>query len=203
MRKLAYQGSFLAEGRKKTLEKRVIHALEFNRVKNKWGGSKMKTTKVVLVCVLLVAAIAIIGSCATPKKMIPEENFMTAWSGTWVNDELEGNHLNPQILINHPDGTMEFFQTAIEMESGRKDRRIRNYGIPSITDKWIDREGTLWYTAVTEPKNEKGTVFSYYGCIHESRDVLEILEAMTFSDKTIEDWDINNSMYLHRVYYRQ
>jgi hypothetical protein len=203
MKKLAYQGSFLAEGRKKTLEKRVIHALEFNRVKNKWGGSKMKITKVVLVCVLLVAAIAIVGSCATSKKMIPEENFMTAWSGTWINEELVGNHFNPQILINHSDGTMEFFQESKDVNSGMKDMRIRNFGYPSITDKWIDRNGKIWYKAVTEQKEWGGTVLSYYGFIHESGDVIEILEAMTMSDTLIDNWDPDNLMYYHRVYYRQ
>ena len=203
MRNLAYQGSFLAEGRKKTLEKRVIHALEFNRAKIKWGGNKMKTTKVVLVCILLVSAIAIVGSCATSKRIITEEDFMTAWSGTWINDELDGTHQSPRILINHPNGTMEFFQRDYHMEQGLKDMRIGNFGYPSITDMWIDRQGKIWYTAVTEPKAQGGTVLSYYGYISESGDVLEILERM--SNVVIEEWEPETNLHyqLHRIYYRQ
>jgi beta-lactamase regulating signal transducer with metallopeptidase domain len=201
-RNLAFQGSFLAEGRIKTLERRIIHALQFDRGKIiKKGGIKMKTTKLALVCTLVVAAIVIIGSCASSRKTIAEKDFITAWSGTWVNEELFGTHLYPQILINHPDGTMEFFQRPENMESGLKDMRIRNFGIASITDRWTDREGRIWYAAATKPKWEGVTVLSYYGFIHESGDVLEILEAM--SNVVIDEWDPDNNAWYHRVYYRQ
>ena len=159
----------------------------------------MKTTRLVLVCTLAVAAIVIIGSCASSRKTIAGKDFVTAWSGTWANRGLVGNPFHPQILINHPDETMEFFQKPSNMESGIKDMRIRIFGIPSITDKWIDREGKIWYRAATKPTTDRGTVLSYYGFIHESGDVLEILEVE--STKMIDEWD--PVLYHHRVYYRQ
>jgi len=204
MRNLAFQGAFLAEGRKKTLERRIIHVLQFDREKKiRIGGINMKTTKLVLVCTLFVAVIAIIGSCASSRKTIAGKDFIAAWRGTWVNEEYPGTHVVPQILVNHPGGTMEFFKNPTQMESGYKDMRISNYGFPSITDRWIDREGRIWYTAATKPKREGGIVFSYYGFIHESGDVLEILESM--SNRIIDEWDTNTdyNAYLHRVYYRQ
>ena len=159
----------------------------------------MKTMKLVLLCALIAAAIAVIGSCASSRKTITEKDFIEVWSGMWVNEELAGNHLNPKILVNHPDGTMEFFQDSAYMESGKKDMRIRNYGVPSITDKWVDREGRIWYTAATTPV-KSGMLFSYYGFIDESGGVLEIHEAM--SNKIMNEWETDD-YYLHRVYYRQ
>jgi beta-lactamase regulating signal transducer with metallopeptidase domain len=202
MRNLTFQGSFLAEGRKKTLERRIIHALQFDRgTIIKRGGIKMKTTKLMLVCTLVVAAIVIIGSCASSRKTIAGTDFVAAWSGTWVNEEYPATHEYPQILINHPDGTMEFFQNPTSMESGTESIRIRQGGILSITDKWIDGEGKIWYTAAAKPQKENGLVFSCYGFIHEAGDILEILEAR--SNRIIKEWDPDNSMCIHRVYYRQ
>jgi beta-lactamase regulating signal transducer with metallopeptidase domain len=203
MRNLASQGSFLAEGRKKTLERRIIHALQFDREKKiSIGGISMKTTKLVLVCILFVALIAVVGSCASSKKAIAEKDFIANWSDTWANRGLVGDTFYPQILINHPDGTMEFFQKPVNMKSGIKDIRVRIWGIPSITDNWIDRDGKIWFTAATKPTPERGTVMSYYGFIHESGDVLEIIEAE--GTQMLDEWDPAKWLwYHHRIYYRQ
>jgi hypothetical protein len=93
---------------------------------------------------------------------------------------------------------MEFFIDSAYMESGKRDMRVRNYGVPTITDMWADREGRIWFTAATEPV-ESGILFSYYGFIDESGEVLEIHEAM--SNKKMDAWDADD-FYLHRVYYR-
>jgi beta-lactamase regulating signal transducer with metallopeptidase domain len=200
VRNLSFQGSFLAEGRKKTLERRIIHTLQFSRSHAiRRRGIKKKTTRFVLFCTLIAAAIAVIGSCAASRKTITETDFLAAWSGTWVNEELDGRHVEPQILVNHPDGTMEFFIDSAYMESGKRDMRVRNYGVPSITDMWADREGKIWYTAATEPV-ESGILLSYYGFIDASGDVLEIHEAM--SNRIMDAWDTDD-FYFHRVYYRQ
>jgi hypothetical protein len=203
IRNYAFQGSFLAEGRKKTLEKRIIHALHFNRGKIiKTGGIKMKTTRLVLVCVMVVTVIAVVGSCASTRKTITEEDFVTIWSGTWANRGLVGDNFYPQILINHPDGTMEFFRKPVHMTTGSKEIRKIIWGAPSITDMWIDRDGKIWFTAATERTTERGTVMSYYGFIHESGDVLEIIE--TEGTQVLDEWDPAKWLwYHHRIYYRQ
>ena len=199
---LSFQGSFLAEGRKKTLERRIVHALRYEGGEAiKMGESTNKTTKLVLIYALILAAIVVIGSCASSRKTITGKDFIAAWRGTWVNEELAGNFINPQVLINHPDETMEFIKNPFVMKLGKKDSRIMCFNNLTITDKWLDREGRIWYTAATERKTERGTVLSYYGFIHESGDALEILEAM--STRIIEEWDPDNVWYFHRVYYRQ
>ena len=202
MRTLSFQGSFLAEGRKKTLERRIVYALQYDRKKAiKMGRTIHKTRKLVLIYALILAAIVGIGSCSSSRKTITGKDFIAVWRGTWVNDELAGNFLNPQMLINYPDETMEFIKNPFVMEFGKKDVRIMCFSNLTITDKWLDREGKIWYTAATERKTERGTVLSYYGFIHESGDVLEILESI--STKIIEEWDPENVWYYHRVYYRQ
>jgi len=202
MRNLSFQGSFLAEGRRRTLERRIIHTLRYDRgeIKN-MGGSIHKSTKLVFIYALVLAAIVVIGSCSSSRKTITGKDFLAAWRGTWVNEELAGNFINPQMLINYPDETMEFIKSPFVMELGKKDTRIKCFNKLTITDKWLDRKGRIWYTAATERKTERGTVLSYYGFIHESGDVLEILEAM--STRIIEEWDTENVWYYHRVYYRQ
>jgi beta-lactamase regulating signal transducer with metallopeptidase domain len=202
MRNLSFQGSFLAEGRKRTLERRIIHTLRYDRGETKnMGGSINKTTKLVFIYALVLAAIVVIGSCSSSRKTITGKDFLAAWKGTWINEELAGNFINPQMLVNYPDETMEFIKNPFVMELGKKDSRIKCFNKLTITDKWIDRKGRIWYTAATKRKTERGTVLSYYGFIHESGDVLEILEAM--STRIIEEWDTDNVWYYHRIYYRQ
>ena len=162
----------------------------------------MKIMRLVLVCTLVITAIVIIGSCASSKKAITKKDFIANWSGTWANRGLVGDTFYPQILINRPDGTMEFFQKPVNMKSGIKDIGVRIWGIPSITDNWIDRDGKIWFTAATKPTTERGTVMSYYGFIHESGDVLEIIEAE--GTQMLDEWDPAKWLwYHHRIYYRQ
>jgi hypothetical protein len=156
----------------------------------------------VVVCILVVMVIAVVGSCTLSSKTMADKDLVTAWSGTWVNRGLVGDYFYPQILINNPDGTMEFFLKPVNMTSGTKNIRIRLFGIPSITDMWTDREGRIWFRAATEPTSERGTVLSYYGFIHESGDVLEVIEAE--GTKMLDEWNPDKwSWYHHRIYYRK
>jgi hypothetical protein len=43
--------------------------------------------------------------CATRKKVISDEDFFVALSGTWVNTGYVGDYGTPQKMIRFPDGT--------------------------------------------------------------------------------------------------
>ena len=55
----------------------------------------MKTRMFVSVLILVLAVLIIAGSCATRRKAISDEDFMEAWSGTWINTDY-GRGSNPQ-----------------------------------------------------------------------------------------------------------
>jgi beta-lactamase regulating signal transducer with metallopeptidase domain len=88
MRSVSFQGSFLSKGRKKLLERRILHTLSFKRKKNlSKGGKTMKVRNFILLCTILLIAIALIGSCATRRKAISETDFLETISGTWIGQD--------------------------------------------------------------------------------------------------------------------
>ena len=50
--------------------------------------------------------------------------------------------------------------------------RIGNFGYPSITDMWIDRQGKIWYTAVTESKAVGDTAVLFF-CFNAEKAALK------------------------------
>jgi hypothetical protein len=48
----------------------------------------------------------IAGSCATRRKAISDEDFMEAWSGTWINTDY-GRGRYPQKKVYYSDGRWE------------------------------------------------------------------------------------------------
>jgi hypothetical protein len=73
--------------------------------------STRQTRTFVSILILVLAVLIVIGSCATRRKAISEEDFFEVWSGTWINTEYKGGGRYPKIVI-HPDGTMQNYITA-------------------------------------------------------------------------------------------
>jgi beta-lactamase regulating signal transducer with metallopeptidase domain len=92
IKQLSFQGAFLAEGRKKTLERRIIHALQYDKGSNvRMGKSKKKTIKCLLAYTLVVLAIVILSSNTSPRKSINEKEFIAA--------VVKGNTVEAETLI--------------------------------------------------------------------------------------------------------
>ena len=70
------------------------------------------------------------------KKEISDEDFIEAWSGTWIN--LDYGESRPQKKIYHPDGTWDNYSLDNYL-------RKYNWGKTIILDKWLDSEGNVWY----------------------------------------------------------
>jgi beta-lactamase regulating signal transducer with metallopeptidase domain len=195
MKTLSVQGSFLAEGRKKTLERRIIHALQFDKGKIKeMGGSKMKTTKLMLVCTLIVAVIVIIGSCAASKKTTVEsESIRSILTGTWINYEYDDMLDLPAKTILNSDGSFDFFEDV-------DDTRRSWWGQYTIIDSWMDSTGTYWYEAKIDNNWTESVVYYELGKIDSTKSVWEFIDySVSFPDK----WEPDNMRYLYRIYYRQ
>jgi hypothetical protein len=197
MRSFSFQGSFLAEGRKKTLERRIIHALQFDRRKIlNIGGMKMKTTKLVLLCTLIAAAIVVIGSCATGKKAsVTDKDIYKKLSGTWINTYYDGfseshKYYSGKYVIKR-DGTYDGYANS-------SDTSRTSFGeIISIDEKWIDSEGNFWYKSTTESLVTHRQNYEL-GKIHSSGNVWELT---TLSYEYPNELDPNHGRY--RIYYRQ
>ena len=195
MRIVSFQGSFLSRGRKKFLERRILHTLSFKKAANALkGGKKMKIRNFLLLCGILLVALAIIGSCATRRKAISEEEFFEAYHGTWINTEYSGEgSFNTQKVVLHPDGTrMEYALVTLDTWSW--------YGKDTIKDMWKDPSGVIWYKASWENYgyNAKGYMM---GKISDSGDILEVLTCLW--GEPIEEWDPDNINYHYTIYYRQ
>lgn len=195
MRTVAFQGSFLSRGRKKFLERRILHTLSFKKGKNFLkGGQTMRLRNFILLCGILLIAIALIGSCATRKKAISEENFFEAYSGTWINIEYEysGGMGNPQKVVRYPDGRWEDYSLAMhEMQ--------RCWGKDTITDIWKDSNGDIRYKGSWENSlNVKGYLM---GRISDSGNTHEAL--LRLWGEPIEEWDPDDIRYRYTIHYRQ
>ena len=90
----------------------------------------MKTRKIVSILILVLAVLIIVGSCATKRKVVSEEDFLEAWSGTWINTDYGGGSL-PQKKINYPDGTCEMFGQLTSTTVGYKEKI-------TILEQWVD-----------------------------------------------------------------
>jgi len=64
----------------------------------------MRRRNFILLCGIVLLALALIGSCATRRKAISEEEFFDAYSGTWINMEYSGNDFfTSQKIVQYPD----------------------------------------------------------------------------------------------------
>ena len=153
----------------------------------------MKIRTLVLILIIALAVQTFAGSCATRRKVISDEDFMEALSGTWINTDYGGGSLH-QKLINHPDGTREIFGLLTSTTAGDKDKI-------TILYKWVDSKGIIWYRAHWEalpPLSSKGYRI---GKISDSGNTFEYIWAG--EDYPIEEWEPDRFEYNYRIYYRQ
>jgi len=142
---------------------------------------------------MILAVFIIIGSCATKRKAVSDEDFFEVWNGTWINTDYGGGSLH-QKIINHPDGTQEFFGQLTSTTA-----RIK--GKITILDQWVDSKGIIWYRGHWEmfpPLSSKGYQM---GKISDSGNTREYIWAS--EDYPLEEWEPDKFEYNYRIYYRQ
>jgi beta-lactamase regulating signal transducer with metallopeptidase domain len=192
-KRLLMVGLFIIKGKKMILEKRILNVLNMKRksLLNK-GGKKMKTGKLFLSVVSVFAVLFFIGTLATAENPISEEDFYKAFTGTWVNEDYSGGDGLEQKIINHPDGTWESYSKVYSKGWALS-------GKETITDKWTDSKGNIWYKAKGEILTVK---FHYYryGKINNSRNTWEYIISM--GDNPIEKWE-PDFQHSYHIYYRQ
>jgi hypothetical protein len=156
------------------------------------GAMNMKPKNYILACVIIVLAVAIMESCVTRRKAISEEEFMSAWTGTWINEEYIGSEVRPR-LVCRADGVVEFHKIATGSKHPHKH-------VCEILDHWIDSEGVVWYRAHSECLADE-SIYYELGKIRDSGNVLEFMWSV--EGNTIEEWELDNDTYLYRIYYHE
>ena len=101
----------------------------------------MKIRMIVSVIIFILVVLIIAGSCATRRKAILGEDFMEAWSDTWINADYDSDIYYK--IINYPDGIYECFATVTSTIHG-------NWGKDTLIDKWVASKGAVWYRAKWE-----------------------------------------------------
>jgi hypothetical protein len=153
----------------------------------------MKTRTYVSILILVLAVLIVVGSCATKRKAISDEDFFEVWSGTWINTDYGGGNFF-QKIINYPDGTLEMFAILTSTTAGYKEKI-------TLLEQWVDSKGTIWYRVHWEafpPYAHKGYKM---GKISDSVNTWEFIFAS--EDYPIEEWEPDKFEYNYRIYYRQ
>jgi hypothetical protein len=153
----------------------------------------MKNRMLVSILILVLAVLIIVGSCATKKKAISEEDFLEAFSGIWINTDYEfkGDTGSMRKVVWYPDGRWEEYSLETH-------ELPATYGRYTITDMWKDSKGDIWYTANWGGILSKGYLM---GKISDSGNTHEQL--FTNFGEPIEEWDLDNKRYYYRIHYRQ
>jgi hypothetical protein len=150
----------------------------------------MKTRTLVSILILILAVLIIVGSCATKRKAVSDEDFFEVWSGTWINTDYGGDIC--QKIINYPDGTAEGFGILTSTIALFK-KKI------TILDQWLDSKGTIWYRGHCEFSRPFGRTRYEMGKISDSGNTWEYIIAS--EDYPIEEWEPDKFEYEYRIYY--
>jgi hypothetical protein len=140
-----------------------------------WRVLVMQIRRVITVAILTVCFVAVLLGCAMTKKAyVPGED--EELYGTWYNEE------NDEVITYRPDGHFEDFFG--------KSNFPRWYGTFTITVKWVDGEGNVWYRTIVE--NQVG-VTRYV--LNRIGDFGTILENAFFSNNYPDELDSNLMSY--------
>jgi len=152
----------------------------------------MKTRTFVSIMILVLAVFIVVGNCATRRKAISEQDFWNAFSGTWVNTEYSeiGDLFFEQKWIVYPDGKFEFYPRATDTNPSRQGYYF------TITEKWIDSEGVIWYKSILQA----GVTQYQLGKISDSGKTWEFCSG---PDTYPTEIDKSFTRYVYFIRYRQ
>jgi len=151
-RRILLTGIFISRGKRKMLEKRILHLLRHDVLKLLTRKKVFVAT--VAMCLLLLFPVLVFNPIFADdvKKKISEKEFWNAVSGTWVNTKYFGNEPGwEQKVIIYPDGKTECYQLATDTHPWRQGYygTIQGY-YGTITETWTDSEGVIWCKSTME-----------------------------------------------------
>ena len=190
-RHILLTGIFVSRGKRKMLEKRILHLVRRNAVKL-FTGKKIFFAAAAL-CLVLTFPVLVFNPMFADdvKKRIYEKDFWNALSGTWVNTEYLGTYAwFEQKVIICPDGKWECFTLKTDANPSRQGYYL------TVTEAWIDSEGVVWCKSTEQ---ESTTRYQLHK-ISDSGKTWEICDGPDTYPATV-DKNLRNYMYFIR--YRQ
>lgn len=149
----------------------------------------MKIRTLVSILIFVFALMVIVGSCATKKIAITDEDLSSFYSTMWINEEM--GFYKPKVVWD--PGRYEQY-TAIENETPYC------YGDIEELEKWMDSNGDKFIKNRWECEYHKNMGYELLR-ISDSGNTLERL--WTTGKKIIEEWDPDNLHYTYKIRYRQ
>jgi hypothetical protein len=163
--------------------------LELQEKKNALkGGKTMKPRNFILLCGVLLLAIALVDSYATKRKAISEKDLTEAYTGTWINPK---DYYKPKRIL-YPGKWEEY--TNIES------KKPYCYGDIELMQKWTNSKGVIFFEYKFKCMTH-GNIGYELVRISDSGNTMEIL--YTKSEKRVEEWEPDNYSYTYKIYYRQ
>ena len=184
-------GIYFSRGKRKMLEKRILHLLKPGALK--FISRRRVFVATVALCFFLMFPILVLNPmfAEDTKNRISRKEFWNALSGTWVNIDYLGTwEFYEQKLIVYPDGKFEYFPFTTDTEPSRQAQF-------SLTEAWIDSDGFMWHRGIY-----KGPLTFYVlGKISDSGNTWEVI-VDGVNDPT--EWDTSKTKYEeYEVRYRQ
>ncbi|MHA2055913.1 MAG: hypothetical protein ACW99F_20275 [Candidatus Hodarchaeales archaeon] len=148
----------------------------------------MKTRTLASILILVLALFIIVGSCATTKKAISEEDAMNVLCHTWVSEDYDKPN-QPAKFIFTSDGKWFLYWRPTDTNPSRQ-------GVYTITEKWTDSDGNFWCKI-----KWKNTITGGSG--------YEILKVSNSGNTLEQDWgysediELDPEHYNYRIYTRQ
>jgi hypothetical protein len=149
----------------------------------------------VSILILVLAVLIAIESCATSKKAYVAKEDEELY-GTWVNPEYDRGKPNAKIVIK-PDGTLD----AYSLSNSERPIGVSEY---TITDKWTDSEGNIWYKIVETFFDQKvmqnpDTYYSLSKIDKTGNTLEELWSSIDYPPK----FELDNLRYSYYIRYRQ
>ena len=191
--RLLLTGIYFSRGKRKMLEKRILHLLRFDRmgvISRKWVP-----IVTVMLCVLLIVPVLVSHPIsADDREYIMQDN--EELYGTWINPDYDET-FNDGKIIHEPDGVLRAYDSA----TSKKDAWNAKY---TITDRWVDVEGNIWYKwLLTEAKRGAISDTDEYCCLSKISDSGRVQERSISSYDYPTEIKPDSFKYDYRIYYRQ
>jgi len=138
-------GISISRGKRKMLEKRILHLLRFDALKLLTRKKVFVAT--VVLCLFLLFPILVFNPIFAEdvKKKISENDFWNALSGTWVNTEYLGTYAwFEQKQIVYPNGKLECYHLTTDTNPSRQGYYF------TVTETWTDSEEVIWCKSTVE-----------------------------------------------------
>jgi len=185
-------GIYFLRGKRKMLEKRILNLFRFKRL-GIVSKKRMFIITIILSALLIVPVLVSNPLSADDREYVMQDNEEIC--GMWINPDYDETWKDGKFIYEQ-DGVFRAYDVA----PSEREAWIAKY---TITDRWVDAEGNIWYKwLMTEGRRGSLTLYDYFflSKISDSGRVQELsLSGHDYPTEIRQD----SLKYEYRIYYRQ